>query len=250
MKEISAICRTGRLARIRNNKTFKLKYMNKTITARHLSIALIAGSVWGFSEVALGAGIKSCAHLVSGSLMTGVALFFIAGTWAASRNILVPLLTVLIASIFKLLDAALLSLPVMSGAIGNPIFAFILEGLAFVGLILLFRNVKWNRKKGALLGAGTALVAVGLFPLVKFATGVPACVYPGSAMPLSVMFGPIAILLSAVTVPLGLYAGDKFGQRYETLAGNFRDRLVTRLLSPATAGVMIVMLIAFRSLVS
>ncbi|MCF8226560.1 MAG: hypothetical protein K9J30_11845 [Bacteroidales bacterium] len=224
--------------------------MNKKITATHLSIALIAGSIWGFTEVALGAGLRSCAHLVSGSLMTGVALFFIAGTWSATRNILVPLLTVLIASIFKLFDAALLSLPVMSGAIGNPVFAFILEGLAFVALIMLFRNIKWKRSSAVLLGAGTAMIAVGLFPLVKFATGVPACIYPNTSIPLSIYFSPIAIAFSALTVPLGLFAGARFSGRYEDFMTNVQNRLTKHILPPATAGIFLVMLLAFRTLVS
>jgi hypothetical protein len=223
--------------------------MNKKITGTHLSIALIAGSVWGLGEVVLGAGLKSCAHLVSGSLMTGVALFFIAGSWAATRNILVPLLAVVVASLFKLFDAALLSLPVMSGSIGNPIFAFVLEGLAFVVLILLFRHIKWKRSSAALLGAGTALVAVALFPLVKFATGVPACVHSGSSIPLAIYFGPVAMAVSAVTVPLGLYTGRWFAGRYERLAAHVRGRLARILLSPATAAASLALILAIRTLI-
>ena len=224
--------------------------MNKKITVNHLSIALVAGSVWGFGEVALGAGLRSCAHLVSGSLMTGVAFFFIAATWSASRNILIPLLTVLVASLFKLFDAVLLSQPVMSGTIGNPVFAFILEGLAFVTLILLFRKIKWKRSTGALLGAGAALIAVGLFPLVKFATGIPACVYPNTAIPLSIYFSPVAIAFSALTVPLGLYVGARLSDRFEEKLKNIRFRFTAFLLTPATAGIFLLMILAFRKLVS
>lgn len=220
--------------------------MNTKLTGTQLSIALIAGSIWGFGEVALGAGLKGCAHLVSGSLMTGVALFFIAASWAASRNIVVPLLTVLIASVLKLADAALLSLPVMSGAIGNPIFAFILEGLAFVALILLFRKIKWNRKSSALLGAGTALIAVALFPLVKLATGVPACVYPATSIPLAIYFGPVAMATSALTVPLGIYTGNWFSGRYDDLFDKPRSPLFRQILSPAAFALSLALIVAFR----
>ena len=163
--------------------------MKKSISSTHLIIALILGSVWGFAEVLMGAGLRTCAHLVSGSLMTGVALFFLATTWVITRNRLLLLLIVMLASLFKLFDAVLLSLPVMHGAIGNPIFAFWLEGLAIIALFTVFKNVKWNKtSQKALLGGGSALIAVALFPLVKYATGIPACVYPNSMMPLSIIF--------------------------------------------------------------
>ena len=114
--------------------------MNNKFTKKHFGYALMIGSVWGLAEVAVGVGLKSCAHLVSGSLMTGVALFFIASAWVASRNYYTPILVVVIAALFKLFDAALLGLPVMSGAIGNPVFAFFLEVLAFIVLIAVFRR--------------------------------------------------------------------------------------------------------------
>ncbi|MEX0981520.1 MAG: hypothetical protein WD577_10165 [Bacteroidales bacterium] len=142
--------------------------MNTKLTGTHLSIMLIAGSIWGLGEVALGAGLKSCAHLVSGSLMTGVALF---------------------------------------------------------------------------------CIAVALFPLVKFATGVPACVHPGTTIPLAIYFGPVAMAVSAITVPLGLYTGDWFSRRYEDLVANIQNRLATTLLSPATAVASLALVLVIRTLV-
>ena len=114
--------------------------MEKTNFRSNLAFALILGSVWGLSEVLLGAGIKACAHTVSGSLMTGVALFFIAVAWVVTKTYHIPILVVLIACLFKLFDAVLLSLPIMHGAIGNPIFAFLLEGFAILLLLAIFRN--------------------------------------------------------------------------------------------------------------
>jgi len=41
------------------------------------------------AEAALGMmGLRSCASLFSGSIMTGVALFFIASSWYLTKNIL------------------------------------------------------------------------------------------------------------------------------------------------------------------
>jgi len=56
----------------------------------------------------------------------------------------------------------------------------------------------------------SALVAVNLFPLVKFATGLPACVVPGTQYPLALYYAPWAIAISAITCPLGMMLGEKF----------------------------------------
>ncbi len=220
--------------------------MEKSTLKFQLGLAVILGSVWGLSEAALGMGLKACASSVSGSLMTGVALFFIALGWAATRRWFVPLLIVLIASFFKLFDALILSLPIIHGAIGNPIFAFWLEGLAFVLLIVVFSRQGFvKRSSRMLLGGGSAMIAVGLFPLVKFATAVPACVYPGTAVPLSVMFAPVAIILSTMTVPLGFYLVERLIADPET-GPVLKNKTLRYLVSPATLIICLVLVLLFR----
>ena len=224
--------------------------MEKSTSRPALAIAIVLGSVWGFSEVLLGAGIKACAHTVSGSVMTGVALFFIAAAWVATRNFHIPILVVLIACLFKLFDAVLLSLPVLHGAIGNPIFAFLLEGFAILMLIAIFRKQSWKKRSSrAFLGAGSALIAVAMFPLVKYATGIPACVYPGTAVPLSIFFSPIAILFSAFTVPLGFVAGDRIRKMAHETSGSV-FRLTGRIASPLTLVICVALVALFRMFVA
>ena len=174
----------------------------------YAGIIIMLGAAWGLSEAALGMWLKNCASTVSGSVMTGFALFFIAASWFISKRASGVILLVVVASLFKLLDAFLLSLPVLHGAVANPIFAFILEGGAFLVCIALFRKAFLSKRSGqSLLGGASALGAVGLFPLVKFATGIPACVVPGTSIPLSIYYAPLAIVLSVLTVPLGLWFG-------------------------------------------
>lgn len=214
------------------------------------ALALVLGSIWGFAEVAMGVGLRTCAHQVSGSIMTGVALFFIAATWVATRNYPATVLLVLIASLFKLFDAALLSLPVMHGAIGNPIFAFLMEGLAFIALIAIFRNATWKKTSSrALLGAGSALVAVALFPLVKYATGIPACVYPNTMVPLSIFFAPVAIALSAFTVALGFQAGERIGASLDHIGLNIKNSFLRSMVSPLTLALCLALVFLFRVIV-
>jgi hypothetical protein len=226
--------------------------MKQKLTGTLLAYALIIGSVWGLGEVALGVGLRSCAQLVSGSLMTGVALFFISAAWvASSRNYLLPILVVLVASIFKLFDAVLLSLPVQHGAIGNPIFAFWMEGIAFIALIALFHGKDWKKTSSrAMLGAGSALIAVALFPLVKYATGIPACVHPGTTVPLAIWFAPVAVAFSAVTVPLGFIAGDRIRIFTDRLSLQIRSSFVKGMASPATLVLCLLLVAIFRMIVN
>ena len=179
----------------------------------YAGVIIMLGAAWGLSEAALGMWLKNCASSVSGSVMTGFALFFIAASWLISKRASGVILLVVVASLFKLLDAFLLSLPVLHGAVANPIFAFFLEGGAFLVCIALFKKTFLSKRSGqGLLGGASAFGAVGLFPLVKFATGIPACVVPGTGIPLSIYYAPLAIVLSALTVPFGIWFGEKFSQ--------------------------------------
>jgi hypothetical protein len=225
--------------------------MEKSNFRSHLAIAVILGSVWGLSEVMLGAGIKACANTISGSVMTGVALFFIGAAWVATKNFHIPVLVVLIACLFKLFDAVLLSLPVLHGAIGNPIFAFLLEGFAILLIVAIFRNQRWQKRSSrALLGAGSALIAVAMFPLVKYATGIPACVYPGTAVPLSIFFAPIAIIFSAFTVPAGFVAGERIRKISVLEIPRSVFRWTGSIASPLTLVICLALVALFRILVS
>ena len=209
--------------------------MGKNISKYHLGIVVMLGAVWGLSEAALGMGLRSCASFVSGSLMTGVALFFITASWAVSRRFIGIALLIIIASLFKMFDAFLLSLPIMHGAVANPIFAFIMEGLAFLVLIAIINeNIKQKITGQAILGGLAALLTVNLFPLVKYATGIPACVFPGTNYPLSLYYSPVAIFLSLITVPLGFFVGAQI----ETIKAKFEEKTLgielKYLASPVT----------------
>lgn len=196
------------------------------------------GSVWGLAEAGLGLGLETCARFISGSVMTGVALFFISAAWARTKRVAGPALVTAIALAFKLLDAVWLGLPVKHGAIGNPMFAFVTEAAAFM-IIAPFIAEAWRgRALGrAALGGLSALAAVNLFPLVRFATGIPACVAPGSSMPLSLAYAPIAIAVSALTVPLGFLAAAKI-EAYEGRLAAAPNAGTLRWLAPAAAAVL------------
>ncbi len=215
--------------------------MPKHALKHYLGMIIILGSVWGLSEAALGMGLRKCAAYVSGSLMTGAALFFIAAGWIVSKRISALILMVLMAACFKMFDALLLSLPLKHGAIGNPIFAFFMEAAAFLVFIYIIKEKIIKKPAGqALLGGVTAVLALNLFPLVKYATGIPACVAAGTTTPLSLYYIHFAVLASVITVPLGFYAGAKM-KDYETrfIKANLQ-RKFNYVLSP---GVLILCLV-------
>src|SRR4030065_120631 len=184
--------------------------MSQKIPSPQFANIVMRGAVWGFAEAGLGPGLQRCASLASGSIMTGVALLFIAAAWVLTRRAAGIVLMVILVTLMKLFDALLLSLPLKHGAVANPIFAFWAEALAFLIVIALIKESLAQKKYGrAALGPGAALLAVNLFPLARFATGIPACVYPGTGYPLSLYYAPIAVGLSFLTVPLGFWIGEQ-----------------------------------------
>lgn len=224
----------------------KEEMMDQKIPKSYLGIVIMLGAVWGLSEAALGMGLRSCAAFVSGSIMTGVALFFIAASWVVSRRILGVALLIVIASLFKMFDALLLSLPVQHGAVANPIFAFMMEGAAFLIIVsIVSQKAKQQRAGKALLGGMAALLAINLFPLVKHVTGIPACVYPGTGYPLSLYYAPLAVFLSLLTVPLGLWAGTQVKALEAKLKAN-QARELSYLVSPATLTLCLVVIALIR----
>jgi hypothetical protein len=123
------------------------------------------------------------------------------------------LVLLVVASAFKLFDAYLLHLPVLHGAIANPMFAFGMEVVALVFLFKIIDTGLLQKPYGKMiLGGLAALVAVNLFPLVGHVTRIPACVYPGTTYPLALYYAPIAVGISAATCPLGMAAGESLAR--------------------------------------
>ena len=215
--------------------------MSQTPQKWNWAPVLVLGSLWGLSEAGLGMYLRQCASTISGSVMTGAALFFLAAAWAVSPRVRTLALMVALAAGFKLFDALLLGLPVLHGAIGNPIFAIVMEGAAFALIVSVVSKALAGKAVGqGVVGALGALVAVNLFPLVKLATGVAPCV-TGTSYPLSLYYAPIAVALSALTVPLGALAGGAL-RAFEPVAWRLR------WLSPAALALSFGALAALRLL--
>ena len=204
---------------------------NIRITA--IGLVVVLGSAWGAAEAGLGLALNACAKPASGSLMTGVAVFFLAAARLSTRSALGPLLAALLAAGFKLFDSALLGLPVRSGAVANPLFALALETAAVILFFaVFFRGTRPGRIGRALLGAGAAGVSALAFPAVALATGVPACLLPGTSLPLAVAFSPLAMAAGA----LGASLAFAFSARAEAWIG--ADRPALGWAAPAAAALL------------
>lgn len=207
--------------------------MNRKNLFSNMGVILAMGSIWGLSEVIMGLWLHKCAHLFSGAIMTGIAFFFMSFVWTVARNFLSLLVLLLTACIFKTLDAVFLSVPVISGTVANPMFGFTTEILAFILVILIAARRFGDKLTVRILsGAGSAFLAVSLFPLVGIFTGIPACIYPSTQMPLSIATSPVAIILSMITVPLGFTLAEKYIKTFDTESGEKLNPLIRYGLSP------------------
>lgn len=212
------------------------------------SFVFLLGTIWGMAECLLGIYLRQCASSISGSVMTGIAFFFLAAAFSYHRSLLTIALMVGLAGLFKLIDALLLSLPILHGAVANPIFAFFMEGLAF-WLIATFFSPVWLRKilGQVMAGAFMALTASNLFPLVKYVTGIPACVVPGTNYPLSLYYAPVAISLSMFTLPAGLFFGKKLFEMDEKTKLIVASSWIKKALAPISLLLGVAILLIFRS---
>lgn len=221
--------------------------MSQKIPSPQFANIVMLGAVWGFAEAGLGLGLQRCASLASGSIMTGVALLFIAAAWVLTRRAAGIVLMVILVTLMKLFDALLLSLPLKHGAVANPIFAFWAEALAFLVIVTIIKESLAQKKHGqAALGAAAALLAVNLFPLVRFATGIPACVYPGTGYPLSLYYAPIAVGLSFLTVPLGFWIGERIAVTESTHETFVRGKAFRYWISPVTLAICLLLMVAIH----
>jgi hypothetical protein len=226
---------------------FQEDTMDKSASKSFFGIAIALGAVWGLSEAALGMGLRSCAAMISGAVMTGVALFFMAAGWVLTRRVLGVVLMIMIAAGFKMFDALLLGYAWNHGAIGNPIFAFVMEGLAFLVIVAVLSRTLTQKAGGqALAGGLSALLAANLFPLVRFATGVPACVAAGTGYPLSLYYIHIAVAVSMATVPLGFWLGARIRAWEANAVGTDTRSRWEVVLSPAALALCLAVVALIR----
>ncbi len=175
----------------------------------YLRFVVIVGLVWAFTEVAFGSLVSaSCPRGMTGSVLTGTALLFLSTAYYAGKTCWMLFLPLLLAMGAKTAGAVALGRPVLSGAVANPCYAYVMELVALFALLTLANPRKMSRLPyAALVGGVAGLLATNLFVPVGFVTGIPACIHEPTGMPLAIHYAPVAVMLSAVTVPLGRALG-------------------------------------------
>ncbi|MBD3223169.1 MAG: hypothetical protein GF313_00455 [Caldithrix sp.] len=152
---------------------------------------------------------------LNGALLAGIAAGILS---AAAETIIhrgILLIAGLIAVLIKLTGIILSGYDLTYNLTANPTFAIFSQIVAFI----IIRRVLDPRLNdhvfgNMLLGGFYALLAVNLFPLVKFVTGNPACTIESSDYPAALYYLPVTVLLSALLYPAGRYIVISFlGER-------------------------------------
>ena len=196
-----------------------------------VNIIITIAFIWGLAEAGLGIALKaSTGNGFHNALMTGLAFLFFAAAYQVYHSFKGIAILLGVSIVMKLMSALFLNVSIFHPAIINPVFAFCVEALAFVLIVLILNDrgmtLSW---KSLIIGGLMALVAVNLFPLAGYVTGHPACKVPGTSYPLSLYYAPMAVGIAAFNFPLGLFAGinikklllsDKLSYRSVVLAFN------------------------------
>jgi len=187
--------------------------MNQTTVDGKMIVRLLlaTGLMWGLTEAALGVGLRgACGVGVTGAVMTGWAVCCLSAGYHATRRLWAPAALLAVAAGLKMLDAAVLGLPVGHGSVVNPVFAFVVQAVLLVVMAAVIRWAKADGRAvdiaaGGLIGLGAA----GLFPLAGFVTGSPACVHAGTTLPVAIVYAPLSAALGSVAYPLGRVLAER-----------------------------------------
>lgn len=168
------------------------------------------GLLWGLMESGLGPVLKTtCSSGVTGSVLCGLSYLFIAMSFALAGGARGPLVALVITVAVKLMSGALLGLSLSGGAIANPIFAFVTEVSAFLIVVAALNRIAMGPVlKASITGIAASALAVLAFPLVKWCTGVPACLKSGTGIYLAYYYSYVAIAIAAAVSPIGMWLGS------------------------------------------
>ena len=210
-------------------------------------IILAIGSIWGLAEFGAGMGLQKCATLITGAVLTGLSFFWLSFIWSATKRLIPILMIVGIAILFKWLDALLLQVAWNHSSVLNPMFAFFTAMVGFMLLIGIFKNqFSGSIRNRILIGGGAALLAMCMFPLVKFTTGTPACTYAATNIPLAIYTSPIAVVLAMITVHLGYRAASWYYSENRRVSQIQNSTILHRLWSPAVFIACVMIMIVVR----
>lgn len=181
-----------------------------------LWLAVVVGSLWAFSEVVFGAGIRAAGIPFRAGILTGIGAGLCGFALAVSLNPIVLVLVTLTAVLSRLSAAAVLHLPVP--CVANSSLAVGLEGLCLAGVMAGIAGRVQRSPYLRFVGAGAAMAlaaGVFLFAGMKLAP----CAYlssfnrPNGFGAFMAREGLVWAACSAALFPLGYQLGARFRTR-------------------------------------
>jgi hypothetical protein len=176
-------------------------------------VALLAGSIWIFCEVVLGAMVKSMALPLRGTLMTCIGVGVLLMAFAFTRRAWVVATAVLVTVVGKILFT-----PTYGGGLWmvlNSSTAVFLEGACIFAVACFLQNRGEHRLHWVALASGAAMLCAGT---AFYAVGIHL-----APCPYLLQFHSAGFLLresipwaiaSAVTAPVGFALGRQLKYRY------------------------------------
>ncbi|MBP7461780.1 MAG: hypothetical protein KBA26_10865 [Candidatus Delongbacteria bacterium] len=164
------------------------------------------GLLWGLAESIIPWVLKAgCPGTSIGSLMAGLAFFFLAGSYFSSHRMSAPLMIAVIAAIIKLTGLTIRHAAIPTGLWLNPIGAYALQAILF-RLGMQFRN-----RSSSLQILATGIISGGLaglfYPTVIGMMGQSACIHPDSGIAVSVYYAPLTAAIAGPASLAGYHIG-------------------------------------------
>ncbi len=210
-------------------------------------LAVATGFIWGLGEAAVRLSTKAiCPGGLIGSVLTGAAFFFFFFGRAAGLRPTGLVLIAVAAAVLKVGTSLAVGIPLIHGAVWNPVFAYSLEAGAFLAVIAIAGH--WAEKtlsRTAVAGAVAALLAAMAFPLSGSVTGFAACVQPGSGLPASWAYAYVAVIAAVAVSPLGLAAGKSLERHWRLQAERPSSRHPIAIPAATITAGLLTFLLAF-----
>ena len=214
MKNLAGLCITEMICYV---KQVNWEINVKRKTGQTLVVGILAGSIWGFSEVVLGAFVKSAALPLRGTIMTATGVGILFAAFAFRRKIATAAIAVITTVLIKAICAVYLG---GLDSIINSSLAVILEGSAIVLICSVGRprpiSEPWRVRHTSGLAALGIFCAGTLFYVIG--NHLAPCPYLISLSPIRFMLHETIpwALFSAATAPLGYFVGIRLKEHSTT----------------------------------
>jgi len=133
---------------------------------------LVFGSVWGLVEATLGGALHLIHFTYKGAITGGIAMAIMAAFVVTYRRPRLVFLLGVIATLFKLLSAAIYGQPIFSPFVFNPASAILLEALGFTLVVsLLSKAFESSIKTRIAAGISAGYLSAVLYAILASALG-------------------------------------------------------------------------------